>query len=109
MWCSLWLTMFLELAFGPTKVISNIWSNGDYESNQTELIHWSQWGRSLAAGCMLAGRTGSLLNSARRLRQRSGVDLPEPEGPTKTSAPPRSAPTDTFLRVQAGGWPWDPA
>jgi len=34
MWCSLWLTMFLELTFAPTKVISNIWRNGDYESNK---------------------------------------------------------------------------
>ena len=36
MLCSLWLIMFLELAFGPTKVIINICSNGDYESTQTE-------------------------------------------------------------------------
>src|SRR2546427_52414 len=35
MLCSLWLIMFLELAFGPTKVILNISSNGDYESTQT--------------------------------------------------------------------------
>src|SRR2546422_1486490 len=35
MLCSLWLIMFLELAFGPTKVILNISSNGDYESAQT--------------------------------------------------------------------------
>src|SRR2546426_2010477 len=37
MLCSLWLIMFLELAFGPTKVILNISSNGDYESTQTEI------------------------------------------------------------------------
>jgi len=36
MLCSLWLIMFLELAFGPTKVILNISSNGDYESTETE-------------------------------------------------------------------------
>jgi len=32
MLCSLWLTMFLELAFGPTKLIYSIWRNGDAES-----------------------------------------------------------------------------
>src|SRR5213594_3073883 len=36
MLCSLWLIMFLERAFGPTKVILNISSNGDYESTETE-------------------------------------------------------------------------
>ncbi len=33
MLCSLWLTMFSELAFGPTKVIENILSNGDCDFN----------------------------------------------------------------------------
>src|SRR3984893_5626479 len=49
------------------------------------------------------------VGSTRRLRHRRSVDLPEPDGPTRTRASPRSTPTDTSLRIETGAWFGPPA
>lgn len=44
-------------------------------------------------------RTVPVVGSTSRLRHRSSVDLPEPDGPTNVSAPARSTVTETSLRI----------
>jgi hypothetical protein len=53
-------------------------------------------------------RTVPPVGSSSRFRQRRSEDLPEPDGPTSVSAPPRSMSTVTSLRIVAAACPRRP-